>query len=84
MSYNSTDVMVYVYDGVAYCPDCVDESEVETDENWGVIFVDEFFENGCARYCCGTCGHNLACHHKMMNEGWDECPGCNNDVEEKS
>lgn len=76
MSYHSTDVMSYVYDGAVYCPDCVgSESEVDSDEGWSAVFADEFFAN-MEGNCCGTCGHNLACVHKISGPIWENCPGC--------
>jgi len=76
MSYHSADVMGYVYDGTVYCVDCVEESEVESDENWGVIFADEFFDNDMGEYCCECCHHNLACVNQISGDMWENCPGC--------
>jgi hypothetical protein len=77
MSYHSTDVMAYVYDGQVYCNHCIDYIDIELDENWGVVFADEFFDSDMEGNCCGDCGHNLACSHKISGDMWENCPGCN-------
>ena len=71
----SADIVGYIYEGQVYCHNCVDLNNVQSDENWSVMFAESFDEYS-EGYCCGTCNHNLACVNGLNTEYADNCPGC--------